>query len=210
MTTPRATPSHPTIRCQRGLSRYCGVGGVYRADGAGAEGPPPAAGPSWWRRGGWVPFGVTLPLRTFLLTAQMLRHAVVVARDSPPTLTHRTVRQLGVDETSFLKAIREHPIIYATGLVDLQPRPQRSVRRRLALRRSSDQSTTASRCGEISFQPFVPMLAPVSASRAEVQPSQPPVGNESSDGEAGPAWFGSSQHDRGKLRQTVVFHSPLD
>lgn len=30
------------------------------------------------------------------------------------------VRQLGVDETSFLKATREHPIIYATGLVDLQ------------------------------------------------------------------------------------------
>ncbi len=30
------------------------------------------------------------------------------------------VRQLGVDETSFLKATREHPIIYATGLVDLE------------------------------------------------------------------------------------------
>ncbi len=30
------------------------------------------------------------------------------------------VRHLGVDETSFLKANREHPIIYATGLVDLQ------------------------------------------------------------------------------------------
>ena len=32
------------------------------------------------------------------------------------------VRQLGVDETSFLKANREHPTIYATGLVDLQAR----------------------------------------------------------------------------------------
>jgi transposase len=30
------------------------------------------------------------------------------------------VRQLGVDETSFLKATRDHPIVYATGLVDLQ------------------------------------------------------------------------------------------
>jgi transposase len=30
------------------------------------------------------------------------------------------VRQLGVDETSFLKATREHATIYATGLVDLQ------------------------------------------------------------------------------------------
>jgi transposase len=30
------------------------------------------------------------------------------------------VRQLGVDETSFLKATREHPTIYATGLVDLE------------------------------------------------------------------------------------------
>lgn len=30
------------------------------------------------------------------------------------------VRQLGVDETSFLKATRDHPIIYATGLVDLE------------------------------------------------------------------------------------------
>ena len=30
------------------------------------------------------------------------------------------VRQLGVDETSFLKATRTHPIIYATGLVDLE------------------------------------------------------------------------------------------
>ena len=28
-------------------------------------------------------------------------------------------RQLGVDETSFLKATRSHPTIYATGLVDL-------------------------------------------------------------------------------------------
>ena len=32
------------------------------------------------------------------------------------------VRQLGVDETSFLKANRKHPTIYATGLVDLQER----------------------------------------------------------------------------------------
>lgn len=32
------------------------------------------------------------------------------------------VAQLGVDETSFLKANREHPTIYATGLVDLQAR----------------------------------------------------------------------------------------
>lgn len=32
------------------------------------------------------------------------------------------VRQLGVDETSFLKANRERPIIYATGLVDLEQR----------------------------------------------------------------------------------------
>ena len=30
------------------------------------------------------------------------------------------VRQLGVDETSFLKASRRHPTIYATGLVDLE------------------------------------------------------------------------------------------
>jgi transposase len=30
------------------------------------------------------------------------------------------VRQLGVDETSFLKATRAHPTIYATGLVDLE------------------------------------------------------------------------------------------
>jgi transposase len=30
------------------------------------------------------------------------------------------VTQLGVDETSFLKATREHPTIYATGLVDVQ------------------------------------------------------------------------------------------
>jgi transposase len=30
------------------------------------------------------------------------------------------VRQLGVDETSFLKATREHATVYATGLVDLQ------------------------------------------------------------------------------------------
>jgi transposase len=30
------------------------------------------------------------------------------------------VRHLGVDETSFLKATRDHPIVYATGLVDLQ------------------------------------------------------------------------------------------
>lgn len=30
------------------------------------------------------------------------------------------VRQLGVDETSFLKATRQHPVIYATGLVDLE------------------------------------------------------------------------------------------
>ncbi len=30
------------------------------------------------------------------------------------------VRQLGVDETSFLAATREHPIVYATGLVDLE------------------------------------------------------------------------------------------
>jgi transposase len=30
------------------------------------------------------------------------------------------VRQLGVDETSFLKATRDHPTIYATGLVDLE------------------------------------------------------------------------------------------
>lgn len=30
------------------------------------------------------------------------------------------VRQLGVDETSFLKATREHSTVYATGLVDLQ------------------------------------------------------------------------------------------
>lgn len=30
------------------------------------------------------------------------------------------VRQLGVDETSFLKATRQPPIIYATGLVDLE------------------------------------------------------------------------------------------
>lgn len=32
------------------------------------------------------------------------------------------VSQLGVDETSFLKANREHPTIYATGLVDLEAR----------------------------------------------------------------------------------------
>jgi transposase len=32
------------------------------------------------------------------------------------------VHHLGVDETSFLKANREHPTIYATGLVDLQQR----------------------------------------------------------------------------------------
>lgn len=32
------------------------------------------------------------------------------------------VAQLGVDETSFLKANRHHPTIYATGLVDLQQR----------------------------------------------------------------------------------------
>ena len=32
------------------------------------------------------------------------------------------VTQLGVDETSFLKANREHPTIYATGLVDLRER----------------------------------------------------------------------------------------
>jgi hypothetical protein len=48
---------------------------------------------------------------------------------------------LGVDETSFLKANREHPIIYATGLVDLNakwsstwsrampPRPAQMVRK---------------------------------------------------------------------------------
>lgn len=30
-----------------------------------------------------------------------------------------TVTQLGIDETSFLKATREHPTVYATGLVDL-------------------------------------------------------------------------------------------
>jgi transposase len=36
-----------------------------------------------------------------------------------PTRVGR-VRHLGVDETSFLKANREHPTIYATGLVDLQ------------------------------------------------------------------------------------------
>jgi transposase len=30
------------------------------------------------------------------------------------------VRQLGVDETSFLRANRRHPTIYATGLVDLE------------------------------------------------------------------------------------------
>jgi transposase len=33
-----------------------------------------------------------------------------------------TVTQLGVDETSFLKANRKHSMIYATGLVDLQAR----------------------------------------------------------------------------------------
>jgi transposase len=32
------------------------------------------------------------------------------------------VRQLGVDETSFLKANRAHPTVYATGLVDLEAR----------------------------------------------------------------------------------------
>ncbi len=31
-----------------------------------------------------------------------------------------TVRQLGIDETSFLKASREHPTIYATGMVDTE------------------------------------------------------------------------------------------
>src|ERR671913_977346 len=31
-----------------------------------------------------------------------------------------TVRQLGVDETSFLAANRDHPTIYATGLIDLE------------------------------------------------------------------------------------------
>jgi hypothetical protein len=31
-----------------------------------------------------------------------------------------TVEQLGVDETSFLKANRFHPTLYATGLVDTQ------------------------------------------------------------------------------------------
>jgi transposase len=31
-----------------------------------------------------------------------------------------TVRQLGIDETSFLKATREHATVYATGLVDLR------------------------------------------------------------------------------------------
>jgi hypothetical protein len=36
-------------------------------------------------------------------------------RDGPVT-------SLGVDETSFLKANREHPTIYATGLVDLGAR----------------------------------------------------------------------------------------
>jgi hypothetical protein len=30
------------------------------------------------------------------------------------------VRQLGIDETSFLKATRTHPTLYATGLVDLR------------------------------------------------------------------------------------------
>jgi hypothetical protein len=30
------------------------------------------------------------------------------------------VHQLGIDETSYLAATREHPTIYATGLVDLQ------------------------------------------------------------------------------------------
>ena len=32
------------------------------------------------------------------------------------------VRQLGVDETSFLRANRDHQTIYATGLVDLEGR----------------------------------------------------------------------------------------
>lgn len=29
-----------------------------------------------------------------------------------------TVRMLGVDETSYLRATKDHPTIYATGLVD--------------------------------------------------------------------------------------------
>lgn len=33
-----------------------------------------------------------------------------------------TVRQLGVDETSFLAATRDHPTLYATGMVDLERR----------------------------------------------------------------------------------------
>ncbi len=32
------------------------------------------------------------------------------------------VTALGVDETSFLKATREHPTLFATGLVDLDHR----------------------------------------------------------------------------------------
>jgi hypothetical protein len=32
------------------------------------------------------------------------------------------VRALGVDETSFLRATRTHPTLYATGLVDLDER----------------------------------------------------------------------------------------
>jgi hypothetical protein len=35
------------------------------------------------------------------------------------------VHQLGVDETSFLKANRRHATVYATGLVDLERRARR-------------------------------------------------------------------------------------
>lgn len=47
----------------------------------------------------------------------------VIAHGSPLVEDpHRVgpVRQLGIDETSYLAATREHPTIYATGLVDLQ------------------------------------------------------------------------------------------
>ena len=34
----------------------------------------------------------------------------------------KRVRALGIDETSFLSATREHPTLYATGMVDLDPK----------------------------------------------------------------------------------------
>jgi hypothetical protein len=102
------------------------------------------------------------------------------------------VRQLGVDETSFLAANRHHPTLYATGLVDLQrhvvidmvegsqqrnrgnPRP--TTRRRSGPRRPSPAppSPSRARIDRETRQPEparVPLQNPLSMSRRHRRPS---------------------------------------